>query len=136
MNRFDLRKLQSFLTKLKDGHLLKTSPFHKNSDSLSWLWWRDSISRFSELNSVDRRQICGDGLPGVSAIFADPDRTGCRPENEAVAGLIHIESVAINQIIGVFLRQTAAQRRKCFSSVFGSIDDDAAVDRASLLVFL
>src|SRR5439155_16833419 len=83
---------------------------------------------------IDRRQIRGDGLPGVSAIFADPERTCRRSKNEPVARLIHVESVAINQIVSVFLRQAAPQRLERLASVLGAVDHHAAIGWAALLV--
>src|SRR6266516_4441088 len=57
-----------------------------------------------------------------------------RRKNEPVARLIHVESVAINQIVSVFLRQAAPQRLERLASVLGAVDHHAAIGGAALFV--
>src|SRR5271165_2797248 len=80
-----------------------------------------------ESHGMDGRQVGRERLPGIAAVLAKPKRTGGGSEREAIAGLVNVECVAVNQIVSVLLRQTV---RQCFerpATVAGAVDHHAAV---------
>jgi hypothetical protein len=45
-------------------------------------------------------------LPGVSALFGDPERARRRSKGEPVPGFINVESVTEDQVLRMLLRET------------------------------
>src|SRR6185295_17654596 len=91
-------------------------------------------SGFRESHGVHRRQIRSNGLPGIAAVVTDPDRTRGGAECQTLAGLIDIQTMAVDQVVGVLLRQALPQRLECLAAVAGPIDHNAAIGRAAFLV--
>jgi len=92
------------------------------------------LESFFEANCVYGRQVRRQRLPGIASVLADPERAGGRAECQPVAGFIHVESVPINQVVGVTLGQTRSQRLECPASVSRAVDDYAAIHRIALLI--
>jgi len=67
-------------------------------------------------------------LPAIAGVFADPDRAGRAAEDQPLAGLVDVQGMAIDQVVGVFLRQAVGQHVECSAAVAGAGDDDFAID--------
>ena len=83
---------------------------------------------------VDRRQVRGDDGPAVTAVVAGPQATGSGAHQQAVAGSIDHQSVAVGQITAVLARQADAEGLEAAATVARAVHDQRAVDRNALLV--
>ena len=79
--------------------------------------WRRFSFRSLESNGIHRRQVRRERLPRIAAVFAQPQRPGGRAERQRLAGFIHVERVAEDQVVGVRLRQAARQRLEGLAAV-------------------
>src|SRR5258707_1375419 len=62
-----------------------------------------------EPHRVDRRQVSTDDLPALAAVVTGPERAGGRAHDEPFAAFIHLKAMAVDQVIGVALRQALAE---------------------------
>ena len=73
-----------------------------------------------ETDAIDRRQVVADVLPPLSLVLADEEIAGGAAERECSAVGIDVEPVAIDDVVGVLLRQalraaprSSRRRRAC-----------------------
>src|SRR5262249_6966298 len=83
---------------------------------------------------VDRRKVVTDHAPGLAAILGDVDVAGRRPEANAPA--LRVESVAIDDVVRVRLRQTLAERLPCRAAVVRARGEERAAHGHALVVGL
>src|SRR2546430_215098 len=88
----------------------------------------------AEPHAVHRREMLRDRLPAVALVLAHPQRSRRRAEREPVPGLVHVERVAIGEIVGVLLRQPLREHLKAFAPVPGARYDYPALHWNALLV--
>src|SRR5690348_13480524 len=88
-----------------------------------------------ETNGINGRQMGREGLPGVAAILTDPKRPRGGTKRQTVAAFVYIESVPIDQIVGVLLRKALGQCFKGLAAVAGAVDHHASIHRITLFVF-
>src|SRR5438067_13227014 len=67
----------------------------------------------SKAHGVDRRQMRRQAAPAVARVFRDPQAAGGRADGEALARLVDREAVAVDEVVGMLLRQSAAQDLEC-----------------------
>src|SRR5436190_12167371 len=81
-------------------------------------WARASDERrcnLTEPHAVHRWEMLRDRLPAVALVLAHPQRPRRRPEREPVPRLVHVERVAIGEIVGVLLRQSLREHLEAFA---------------------
>src|SRR3546814_11426161 len=61
-------------------------------------------------------------------------RAGGGPHGEGLAGGVDVEGMAVDEVVGLLLRQALRQRLEAGAAVAGARDDDAPVDRHAALV--
>src|SRR5882672_4854510 len=92
---------------LEPGSVLQWSAFRRrgpSSDARPTSVSRLSCSTLSnEAHRVDRRQMGADELPALAAAVAGPQRAGGRAHGEPRSGLVDVEAVAIDEVVGVAL---------------------------------
>src|SRR5262245_25582526 len=71
--------------------------------------WRGLLRLLSKPHRVDRRQRMRHAGPAVALVLADPQSSSRRAHGEAVSGLVERQRMAIDDIVGVLLRQPLAQ---------------------------
>src|SRR4051812_33580686 len=63
----------------------------------------------SKAHGVDRRQMRRQAAPAVARVLRHPQAAGGRTDRQALARLVDREAVAVHQVVGMLLRQPAAQ---------------------------
>ena len=87
-----------------------------------------------EPDGVDRGEVGGEVLPGVALVLREPEGAGGRAEGEAVAGVVEVEGVAVDEVVGVLLGQAVAEHVEGAAAVAGAGDDQAAIHGDAALV--
>src|SRR5690606_26166145 len=80
---------------------------------------RRTSRRLRPAGGVDRREVGGDVGPGVAGVFADPKRPGGAAEDQGVAGVVDVEGVAVDQVVGVAVGQAAGEDVEGLAAVGG-----------------
>src|SRR5437867_2024675 len=75
-----------------------------------------------------------DRLPTVPLVLTHPQRARRRAEREPVSRLIHVERVAVGEIVGVLLRQALREHLEAASPVPSARHDHSTLHRDTLLV--
>src|SRR5437763_10684838 len=83
----------------------------------------------SKAHGVDRWQMRRQAAPAVARVFRDPQAAGGRADREPVARLVDREAVAIDEIVGMLLRQPAAQNLERAAAIARARDDEYGVER-------
>src|SRR5580765_1225706 len=71
----------------------------------------------SKAHGVDRRQVRREAAPAVARVLGDPQPAGGRAHRQALAGLVDRETMAVDEVVGVLLRQAAAQHLEALAAV-------------------
>src|SRR5262249_37791031 len=66
---------------------------------------------------IDRRQRVGHAGPAVALVLAHPESARGRAEREPIAWLIERERVAVDDVIGMGLRQPLAQDLEALAAI-------------------
>src|SRR5256885_16158209 len=82
----------------------------------------------SKAHGVDRWQMRRQAAPAVARVFRDPQAAGGRADREAVARLVDREAVAIDEIVGMLLRQPAAPNLERAGALARARDDGFGVE--------
>src|SRR5205085_10222712 len=90
----------------------------------------------SKAHGVDRRQMRRQAAPAVARVFRDPQAAGGRADGEAVARLVDREAVAVDQVIGMLLRQPAAQHLERAAAIARARDDEFGLERHAPLILV
>src|SRR3546814_9271903 len=61
-------------------------------------------------------------------------RAGGGPHGEGLAGGVDVEGMAVDEVVGLLLREALRQRLEAGAAVAGARDDNAPVDRHAALV--
>src|SRR6266849_9480370 len=61
----------------------------------------------SEADAIHRRQVMAHGLEAVAP--GDPQRAGGRSHRQRLAGGVDVQAVAVDEIVGVLLRQALTE---------------------------
>src|SRR6266487_3582163 len=88
----------------------------------------------TEPHAIHRWEMLRDRLPAVPLVLTHPQRPRRRAEREPVPRLVHVERVAIGEIVGVLLRQSLREHLEAFAPIPGARHDDPALHRDALLV--
>src|SRR6185295_911250 len=88
---------------------------------------RFGLSRRHKTHTINRRQMRGDWLPRIAAVFRNPQTAGGRADCQLLAIAVDIHAVAIDQIVGRLVRQTAMQRLEGLPAVACSVDDETTI---------
>src|SRR5271155_5248303 len=75
-----------------------------------------------------------DELPALAAIVRGPKRAGGRAHGKLLAGLVYIEPVPVNEVIGVALRQPLAHDLPRLAAIFGFRHAKRAIARHTDLI--
>src|SRR6266511_5671606 len=93
---------------------------------------RSSLS--CEAHRVDRRQRVRHACPAVALVLAHPKAARRGAEGEPLAGIVERQSVAIDDVVGVRLRQALRQNIEVFTAVAGARHDQLALAWDAFLV--
>src|SRR5262249_4218187 len=85
-------------------------------------------------DGVHRRQARVERLPGVAPVGAEPQAARRRAEGEVLPRRVDVEAVAVDEVVGVLLRQALAQGLPRLAAVARAVDDHGPVLRDALLV--
>src|SRR5262245_42437990 len=66
-------------------------------------------ARLGKTDTIDRGQVLPEGLPAIALVVGNPARAGRAAERQALSCLVHVEAVAVGQVISVLLRQPLTQ---------------------------
>src|SRR6266699_2644230 len=100
-------------------------------------WARASYERrcnLTESHAIHRWEMLRDRLPAVALVLTHPQGPCRRAEREPVPRLVHVERVAIGEIVGVLLRQSLREHLEAFPPIPRARHDDPALHRDALLV--
>src|SRR5512132_866205 len=125
----------------RSARIPRLAPVSKASSLIGYAWKHaigcDGARRsLHEANAVDRREVGADTLPRVALIFGGPERAGGAPERQEIACLVDVEGVAIDEVIGMLLGETAAEDLERLAAVAGARGDDAALHGHAAVVLL
>src|ERR1043166_7902041 len=87
------------------------------------IWMRMRVRLSGEPQGIDRRQRVRHACPAVALVLADPQAACRRPESQSLAGFVERKRVAIDDVVGVRLRQACGQGLKAFAAVVAARDD-------------
>src|SRR6266699_1071040 len=100
-------------------------------------WARASYERrcnLTESHAIHRWEMLRDRLPAVALVLTHPQGPCRRAEREPVPRLVHVERVAIGEIVGVLLRQSLREHLEAFAPIPRARHDDPALHGDALLV--
>src|SRR5271165_2705131 len=82
-----------------------------------------------EPHRMRRRQRMADFAPAIALVLGQVEAAGGRREGEPVAALVDRHRMAVDDVVGMALRQAFAQDVERLAAVAGAGDDELAVDR-------